>query len=116
MSTHDASTRVKDETIISTAAAMAMLVIIDPATDKSRDEYSWYVNVTDARVAAVALVEARGWTLGSRRERFLAGEHEGEMVWDHRHEDGYPDHHVGAVYACTLSDEATITRPMRRTP
>lgn len=90
---------------MATLTAAANVVTLDGnAQYGSTDTMSYYANVEDARVAAVALIDARGWhfTTDIHRAAFLAGEWEGEMMWN---EDG---EHVGAIYAFALTAPVSV--------
>jgi hypothetical protein len=113
--------RTRSAPTVNTVSACVMIVIVDPSAEHgSREEHAWFESLPDAIVAAVAMIEARGWTLGSIREQFLAGGTDydrergcvSEMCWS-KDEDGWPDKHVGAVYASKLSTTngtAKVTR------
>lgn len=104
-------------TIERIATAAVSVVTIDASAEHgSTVTMAYFESVEDARVAAVAMIAARGWRfvgdwdgndrLG-HRARFAAGEVEGEMMLD---ADG---NHVGAIYAFALSTPATVTRESR---
>jgi hypothetical protein len=92
------------------AAAFVNIVTIDPSAEHgSTDTMAYFETVEDARIAAVALITARGWhfTAAGVRAAFLAGKFDGEIMWDN------DDNHVGAVYASTLATPATVTRKLQ---
>jgi hypothetical protein len=98
------------------AAAFVNIVTIDPSAEHgSTNTMAWFQTVEDARIAAVAMITARGWHFtgdwdgkdhAEVRAAFLAGKFDGEIMWDN------DDNHVGAVYASTLATPATVTREL----
>jgi hypothetical protein len=93
------------------AAAFVNIVTIDPSAERgSTDTMAYFETVEDARIAAVALITARGWhfTADDIRDGFLAGTNgDGWIMWD------ADNNHVGAVYASTFATPATVTRELQ---
>jgi hypothetical protein len=89
-------------------SAMVTVVTITDDGEGYTDTMAYFDTIEDARIAAVAMITARGWqfTADDIRDGFLAGTHgDGWIMWDS------DNNHVGAVYAHATT--ARVTRKLQ---